>query len=435
MESNLAHGTLPCISKPTRIMHTSAMLIDNVFCSESLYAKCTSHILIDDISDHLPCLCTFRNVFPTLNETKSVWKPSLTEKNVLKIQKDLALVDWATKLDQSQTCSEQFCTLQEVIQNTMNTHAPERLVRCKIKPLVEPWLTKGLINCQRKLKKLYKNSISIESMTVTTSSVEKYRCYQSTLQHCKRFAKQHYYRTKCSELRQNTSKLWQLINKITHKTQNKQHIIECLKNEDSLITSSTKIAKTFGSYFLGIGMKLSSKIIPSKTDAKSDMEKINLNKTSLFLYPTTEVEIEKIISKLPNKDSSGYDDISNNFLKKIGKQLLKPLQIIINMSMTKGEFPDTMKLADVVPLHKSKSKEMVTNYRPILLLLTLSKILEKIIYKRTYRFLENTNQIYKSQYGFRSKHSCEQAVGELLSEIIKNDEQKKDTVAVSLKGI
>ena len=75
---------------------------------------------------------------------------------------------------------------------------------------------------------------------------------------------------------------------------------------------------------------------------------------------------------------------------------------------------------------------MVTNYRPISLLLTLSKILEKIIYKRTYRFLENSNQIYKSQYGFRSKHSCEQAMSEILGEIIKNDEKKNDTVAVFL---
>ena len=74
LESNLGHGTLPCISKPTHIMNTSAMLIDNVFCSKSLYAKCTSHILIDYISDHLPCLCTFRNVFLTINETQSVWK-------------------------------------------------------------------------------------------------------------------------------------------------------------------------------------------------------------------------------------------------------------------------------------------------------------------------------------------------------------------------
>ena len=262
---------------------------------------------------------------------------------------------------------------------------------------------------------------------VTPCSVEKYKQYRSTLRHCKRYAKQHYYHTNCSELKQNTSKLWQLINGIIHKTQNKQHIVECLRTEDSLINSLNKIADTFGSYFSGIGKKLGSKIKSPKTEAKTYMGKIDMNTSSLFLYPTTEREIEIIIEKLPNKNSSGHDDISNNLLKKFGKLILKPLQIIFNKSMTEGEFPEAMKLADVVPLHKSKSREMVTNYQPISLLLTLSKILEKIIYKRTYGFLENSNQVYRSQYGFRSKHSCEQAVSELLGEIIKNDEKKNDT--------
>ena len=162
------------------------------------------------------------------------------------------------------------------------------------------------------------------------------------------------------------------------------------------------------------------------------MGKIPVNNKSLFLYPTTEREIELIIEKLPNKSSSGHDEISNSLLKRIGKSILQPLQIIFNNSMAEGEFPDAMKLANVVPLHKSKSRDLVTNYRPISLLLTMSKILEKLIYKRTYRFLEINHQIYKSQYGFRSKHSCEQAVSELLGEIIKNDEKGNDTVTLFL---
>ena len=195
-----------------------------------------------------------------MKEIHSVWKISLTEKNISKIKEDLSQVDWTTKLDQSQTCNEQFIILHDTIQNAMNTRAPERLVRNKRKPLTEPWLMKGLINCQKKLKKLYKNSITIEGMMVTPCSVEKYKQYQSTLQCCKRYAKQHYYHTKCSELKQNTSKLWQLINGITHKTQNKQQIVECLRTENSLINSSNEIADTFGSYFSGIGKKLGSKI-------------------------------------------------------------------------------------------------------------------------------------------------------------------------------
>ena len=89
-----------------------------------------------------------------------------------------------------------------------------------------------------------------------------------------------------------------------------------------------------------------------------------------------------------------------------------------------------MKKADVVPLHKSKAEYECTNYRPISLLLTLSKLLEKLMYKRTYYFLEQTDQLYHSQYGFRKSHSCETAIMELVSSIIKGKDDGFYTLAL-----
>ena len=89
------------------------------------------------------------------------------------------------------------------------------------------------------------------------------------------------------------------------------------------------------------------------------------------------MEIETIINNLAPKKSSGHDGISNKLLKDIGSALCYPLQIIFNKSLELGRFPDIMKLADVVPLYKNKGKDYCTNYRPISLLLTISKILEK----------------------------------------------------------
>ena len=91
-----------------------------------------------------------------------------------------------------------------------------------------------------------------------------------------------------------------------------------------------------------------------------------------------------------------------------------------------------MKMAEVIPLYKGKSKFEPGNYRSISLLLTMSKILEKLRYKRTYAFLDNNNQIYHSQYGFRSKHSCENAIGKLLSQVLKIQQQNKYTATLFL---
>ena len=58
---------------------------------------------------------------------------------------------------------------------------------------------------------------------------------------------------------------------------------------------------------------------------------------------------------------------------------------------------------------------MVTNYRPISLLLTISKLLEKLVHARTYNFLEQHEILYNSQYGFRANHSRENGVPQLLA--------------------
>ena len=91
-----------------------------------------------------------------------------------------------------------------------------------------------------------------------------------------------------------------------------------------------------------------------------------------------------------------------------------------------------MKLADVVPLFKSKDRNECTNYRPISLLLTISKLLEKIVYSRTYKFLERHDKLYVSQYGFREGHSCENAISELVSEIVKRQQEGMYTLALFL---
>ena len=112
--------------------------------------------------------------------------------------------------------------------------------------------------------------------------------------------------------------------------------------------------------------------------------------------------------------------------------MVAPLCIIFNALITQGKFPEKMKLADVVPLFKNKSTYEPTNYRPILLLLTVSKLLEKIIYTRTYNFLTKTNQIFVSQYGFRSNHSCKNTISELVGNILKGKESGEHTACVFL---
>ena len=69
-----------------------------------------------------------------------------------------------------------------------------------------------------------------------------------------------------------------------------------------------------------------------------------------------------------------------------------------------------MKQAEVVPLYKGKDMDLMINYRPISLLITILKLLEKVIYRCVYSFLEKENILFQSQYAFRSNHNCEHAI-------------------------
>ena len=208
--------------------------------------------------------------------------------------------------------------------------------------------------------------------------------------------------------------------------------MECLTINGIKNYESKLICQEFASHFSSVGKKFAEKIDSSAKSVNYYTNKLKGTNSSIFFFPATYRGLEKIIDSMPCKNSSGHDQVSNKLLKEIKKPLLEPLLMLINKSLSEGWFPTEMKKADVVPLHKGKRVDLVSNYRPISLLLTISKILEKIVYKRTYQFLDSNSLLFKSQYGFRTKHSCEHAVEELISNVLKNNENSKYTVAIYL---
>ena len=258
----------------------------------------------------------------------------------------------------------------------------------------------------------------------------KYRTYRNKLKEITRKAKEKYYRDKCQEYRQNTSKLWKMVNRITQKERDKTNTIEYLKINNIDYYDSKLIAEEFAKHFSGVGETYATRIPKPKNTINHYLRLIKENDTTMYMTPTSKEEIGKYIDKLENKTSRGNDDISNKLLKQLRSSLIKPLEILFNLSMSEGVFPHLMKSADVVPLYKSKERHNVTNYRPISLLITVSKLLEKVMYNRTYEFLKLTGQFYQGQNGFRTMHSCETAIAELVGTILKNQEEKKYTLGV-----
>lgn len=114
------------------------------------------------------------------------------------------------------------------------------------------------------------------------------------------------------------------------------------------------------------------------------------------------MKLKKIIKSLKTKNSSGYDEISNRIIKLSSPIIFSPLTHICNAILNTGIFPDGLKFTIVKPLFKKWNTHNISNYRPISLLTSFSKIIEKLIYARFITHIEANNLLVHEQYGFNS---------------------------------
>ena len=142
--------------------------------------------------------------------------------------------------------------------------------------------------------------------------------------------------------------------------------------------------------------------------------------------------VSKIINDLTTKNSSGYDGLSTKLLKYLKFEILESITIIINQILNTGIFPEGMKIAKVIPLFKKNSQSEIENYRPVSLLPSLSKIVEKIVFNQLISYLNKHSLLFNGQYGFRANHSTELAALHLHDEIVKLLDNSKTPLTIFL---
>ena len=333
-----------------------------------------SSILVSETSDHLPTVCVIGLLDLSKKEPMVVRCRDTRLKNISVLKKQLTQHNWADELSDSSPSTNMekiHTTLSTVIDHCM----PYKECVIKHKQIRrEPWLTASIkisIDCN---KKLYAKMLRKECST------DSYKRYNHLLHKTIRHAKMKLYNGMCCEYKCQTRKLWRLINEISGKKNDKSCVIEFLTIDGVKEYNTLQISNRFAKYFAGVGKKIAARIATPAKLVQDYLKLLQSSQSSLFLNPTDVQEIMTIISKLPNKSSSGHDNISNILLKEIINPLAPVLVEVFNKSMILGEFPTIMKLAEVLPLYKGKGHYLETNYRPISLLTTMSKILEKIMY-------------------------------------------------------
>ena len=144
--------------------------------------------------------------------------------------------------------------------------------------------------------------------------------------------------------------------------------------------------------------------------------------------------LQHLLSLKTNK-AIGLDSISARPLKYGARAICRSVTNLLNLSISSGKFPDVWKCSKVTALFKCGDRSNPTNYRPISILPTLSKIMEKVVHSQFYEFLNSHDLLSSKQFGFRPKYSTATALSNFADEVLLNMEQGNlcDAVFLDLK--
>ena len=143
------------------------------------------------------------------------------------------------------------------------------------------------------------------------------------------------------------------------------------------------------------------------------------------MSPTNHVEIVSLINSLKLNKASGHDDIPPYFLKLASNIIAYSRSIIFHSCLSFGIFSHRLKPAKVIPIYKCGPEDALGNYRPISLLTSLFKVFEKLLLKRLPSFLEESNILALTQFGFRKTYSTIHPILDIVTESYDSMNDKK----------
>jgi hypothetical protein len=411
------YNLISTVRFPTRSLNGTASAIENIFIDISHGGKYTLDPFINGLSDHDGQIIKLENI--------SIQKQPHETRTIRIFNKD-SMHDFKTKLSY-EIWDNIFDgnDVDTIFNNFHNTYLrifyssfPKKKVLVSKKDTM--WLTTVIRTSVKHKRELYLNSRNSNNPKL----IEYYNSYSKRLSKVIREAKILRYKKQMLASQNKTRTTWNIVRSETMKKKGKEGITS-LNINGMLIRNQQIIANSFSNYFSNIAEKLIEENHIDKTDLLQNGTTLDhalrncdqMYPSIKFRYTSTK-EIEKIINLLKTTNAQGYDEISVKILKWSAPFISSPLAYICNKSFETGCFPSRLKYSTVIPIFKTGDRLDIANFRPISLIISFSKILEKLIAKRIQEHATQYQIVAKEQYGFRSNVSTDNASHTLMHEIL-----------------
>ena len=270
-------------------------------------------------------------------------------------------------------------------------HAPYVTVRKRSRG--SPWITNEYL-CIARDRNYFKCKFDKHR---TTDYWEKFKEFRNRANVLNKKLKKQYYKNLCIENGNDMKKSWKVLkNLLPKKDANSDHKI--LVN-DQIVVDKEKVAELFNESFNNIQSQLTG-----ANDSHLNINALQTLPQTAHEFKFTEIEecfVLKELLKLDVSKAAGIDDLPPKLLKIAAPHIVRVLTVLFNCSLSKGYVPHDFKVAKITPIHKGGNKMELTNYRPISILPTMSKIFEKAVHNQIYSYLNKHSLLSERQSGFR----------------------------------
>jgi hypothetical protein len=412
-KANLSlHGFKQIIKKPTRTTTTSQSLIDIIATNNPETIK-TANVIPLSIGDHDMVGCV-RKMNAMKFKPKIIVCRNYTNYDLRVLNDTLRLIDWSVVYNYSDVnAAWQF--MRAVIMGVYERYAPIITKRVKGKPA--PWISvelKKLMNERDSLLRRYRRTKENQDFLL-------YKQKRNEVNRALRQAKSQHSKNLLDENQNKPESCWRVIKSLYPTKSSSNTTCQSFEVDGQVLTDADKISNAFCRYFTSIVSCLKQKAFPLFNLSWRIPNDIASRTDTIFKFRLVSVsEVHSILKSLKCSKSVGTDNLPSRLLKDSTFTIAPPLTYIINLSLESGLIPNEWKSAKIVPIHKAGSRSIMDNFRPISVLPTISKVLERVVHRQLMSYLSDNKLLSEHQYGFRPKMSTELASIKLVDDIRLN---------------